>query len=192
MATPSFSQLKQINDLFKKIEDLKIEVIKLESQLNKVKTLNKSKEGEEKERVTSEIKQTMLLEKIKEELKGLREQENKIRNRITQAIDEVISKYFGEGHFAKFVESLLKKIQESKQKYTIKVNKFYSTYLPQSEEFETVDGGETFRIDLGYKAYVLDLDHIKKLIKEKLIESKFTSMQINPLEMQIELKDQTA
>jgi hypothetical protein len=117
-----------------------------------------------------------LLETIEKELQELRKNESILKSSVQSKIDEAISEYFAKGEFKNFVSNLLNSLRSKGSEFTIKINKNYATYLPEGQSYEEVVHPEAFRVDLGYKSYVMDLDKLKQELKTNLLKLKISEI----------------
>lgn len=176
MAQPNFSQIDQITKTLEEIISLEKELSQTEKELEMAKTHYTSLENQEKIRLESEIKQRILLETIEKELQELRKNESILKSSVQSKIDHAISEYFAKGDFKIFVSSLLNSLRSKGLEFTIKINKSYAVYLPEGQSYEEVIHPEAFRVDLGYKSYIMDLDKLKEELKGNLLKAKVSEI----------------
>lgn len=170
MAKPSFFQLKQITDYLSEIEQLKIQITKATTELEKTKKDYALAEDLEKERLETEIKLRLLLESIDAELSQLRLKELEIKENLDKQILKAVDEYLNHGEFKNFVGDLLHHLEKNKIKYSVKISKNLSNLIPSGHKVSEIAEKNQFRIELEEKDYVLDIVPLKNLMYQKLLQ----------------------
>jgi aspartyl/asparaginyl-tRNA synthetase len=176
MSQPNFSQIDQITTALEEINNFEKELSQVQKELESAKLHYQSLENQEKIKLESQIKQRILLDAIEKELEDLRKNESTLRLAVQAKIDDAISQYFAKGEFKNFVTNLLNSLRSKGTDFTIKINKDYSTYLPEGQAYEEVVHPEAFRIDLGYKSYIMDIDKLKSELRDNILKQEISKL----------------
>lgn len=176
MTTPSFSVLKQVDDLLKQVDSLNSQIEHLEAEIEAIKKQNSQELQDLETKELNKQKQHLELEQIDQDLAEVREKETHLRQMLLGVIDKAIQQAFESGKLTQFFDTLLESLDSNKEKYTLKAGKLAAKQLPKTKlEIGHLDNPEAIEIDLDYKAFYFDLKDLKadlrlKILKEKLPE----------------------
>ncbi len=169
MSTVQFSQLQRINDLLKEADLLKEQVLKLETDITSLKSHYDGESKRYKEKLQTDHKQRMQLEKIEIEINDLKDTEYQLTAKIFMVIEKALDHYFEKGGYQDFVKSLLQILDKQGLKYSIHANKTNSSFLPKDAKVASDKG---FYVETEFTDLALDPTDLKPILREALLKVK--------------------
>lgn len=177
MSLPNFSQIKEINHLLEKIQELQTKLSQKKQELALEEEKIKKKKKQFKQTFVANFKQTALLELIQEEINTLKAKEKELREMINGYLDKALEKFFTEGGFTRYVNDLYQNLKD-KTEVTVLAGVNSKQYFPVETPEEIKDLPDALRIKTANKTYILDADKVKVAIKEKVFQSAFESTDV--------------
>jgi small-conductance mechanosensitive channel len=174
MSLPNFNQIKEINSLLEKIQELQAkldaQVLELSKEKEKIEKIKK----QFKQTFVANLKQTALLESIQKEINELKSKEQELKDLFNQSVDQALETFFTNGGFTRYVNSLYQTLK-SKGSVTVFAGANARQYFPVDTPEDFPESANGLRMKTPNKTYILDIDKVKVTIKEKVFQSAFES-----------------
>lgn len=172
MSLPNFKQVKEINYLLVKIQELQTQLNQKKQELVLEKEKIQKKKKRFKQTFVANFKQTALLETIQKEINELKVKEKSLRETINSSLDQALNRFFSGGGFTRYVNDLYQKLK-SETEITVFAGADAKQYFPVDTPQDFPDKKDALRLKTPNKTYILDTDEVKVAIKEKVFQSAF-------------------
>lgn len=168
---PNLDEIKEISILIDKIDRYKVLVDNTRLQASNLKTNYAHQEILSKKKIEEEIRQQHILETLQTDLDIFRKDELSQKIVYFGNFKKVFDKYFGSSLFQDLVERVSAKLGEND--INITGDKVFKVLFKNSKNF-IVGADKTLRISNDKVEYILDSEHLEKIVFESFLVGEYT------------------